>query len=575
MKQLFIDSLLTDRAARAICWTLIHSIWQGVLAAALAAVVIACTRRVKASIRYNLLTLILLLLVTATSATFLYQLSNDSEVSFSVDPVHGPLLSTIVANEIHSDLPKTSNILGVVGDYLNEHASIVAGLWLLCLTFQLVRLTGGLYQMRRFRRKGIHPPGIEWVGRLATLCRVAGVRKKVLLLQSELVSMPVTFGFLKPTILIPFGMIAGLPADQLETILLHELAHIRRNDYLSNLLLYITESVFFFNPAFRWMASRIRQEREACCDDIVLSETHNRNNYFDALIAFRVQAMAQQGYPLQLGIGKTDLLWRIRRMLDKENKKLHVMEKALLSVGLMIVLAIGLVSMNEWQAPPPSVTSAPAEVSSDTTPAIKVPYPSISKSSDIEGARKTCKISATDAEGNTFQLTKTNGEITEMIINGNVLSPADYDRYEYIFDKIERHREARENAQSDEATEATEQVEATEATEVAEATETTEATEATEAPEATETTEVTEAPAPPSASDRWIHRIIKDLARNGIIANEDPLSFTLDKDHLIVNGVRQPDDVYRLFKEKYIANPKDHFDYSRDGGSTHVEVWVE
>src|SRR6185437_14151365 len=185
----------------------------------------------------------------------------------------------------------------------------------------------------------------------------------------------------------PFGMIAGLPADQLETILLHELAHIRRNDYLSNLLLYITESVFFFNPAFRWMASRIRQEREACCDDIVLSETHNRNNYFDALIAFRVQAMAQQGYPLQLGIGKTDLLWRIRRMLDKENKKLHVMEKALLSVGLMIVLAIGLVSMNEWQAPPPSVTSAPAEVSSDTTPAIKVPYPSISKSSDIEGAR--------------------------------------------------------------------------------------------------------------------------------------------------------------------------------------------
>ena len=82
-------------------------------------------------------------------------------------------------------------------------------------------------------------------------------------------------------------------------------------------------------------------------------------------------------------------------------------------------------------------------------------------------------------------------------------------------------------------------------------------------------------PVPSSSSDRWIRRIIDDLIKNGVTDTDDPLSFTLNKDGLIVNGARQPDDLYRLFKAKYITNPRDHFIYNHEGGSTSVEVWVE
>ena len=370
MRQLFIDLALSDRLAHAICWTLIHSLWQGVLAAAMGAVVIAGTRRARAAKRYNLLTLILLGLVVAAGATFIIQVKDGSGISISGGPVSGSVVTAVVAGEFPSGLEQTSTVIDRIGNYFNRHASVIAGLWLLCLTVQLFRLTGGLYRMRRFRTNGVHVPAEGWSRRLAELCGLLGIRKKIVLLQSELVNMPVTFGLLKPTILVPLGMLAGLPADQMETILLHELAHISRDDYLHNLLLYITESLFFFNPGLRWIASRIREEREACCDDIVLSGTPNRNNYFAALMAFREQAF--ESYPLQLGLGKTDLLWRIRRMLEKENKKLHVMEKTILSVGLMIILAIGLVSMNSrsWlpgrsKVPP----AAAAVVSADTMPA--------------------------------------------------------------------------------------------------------------------------------------------------------------------------------------------------------------
>jgi len=651
MNQTIIDIALTGNVAKAICWTLIHSLWEGGLAAALAGLVILSTRRTKAAIRYNLLTLILLLLVASTAITFVYQVREGGDRATSEALASGTMVRTGAGTgakndvgpgmtaEVQFKLARASTFIERVGDYLNTHASVVAGVWLACLVVQLVRLTGGLYQMRRYRRKGVYPPVDGWGERFARLSRRMGIRRKIVLLQSGLINMPVTFGFLKPSILIPLGMMAALPADQLETILLHELAHIRRNDYLANLLIYLTESVFFFNPAIRWIASCIRQEREACCDDIVLSDTVNRHSYFDALIAFQELAGGQGAgrltlagtarCSLQMGIGKTDLIWRIRRMLEKENKKLHVMEKTILSVGLVAVLAIGFICLNSWQGPvghPGTPVVAASGTATDTIPASdggeKLAFPNISKSTEMDGKKKTCRISATDAEGNKFQLTKVNGEITEMVINGNVLSAEDYGRYLYIFEKIERHREARENDESAEAVAADEPdediapVEGVEAVQALEAMKTAQAAgqenqvkelealkmaQAAEqeiavkaqvnsrvkalaalqanamivSPEPTIPTVPAVPTVPTTSFDHWTRPVINDLKKNKIIDSDDPLSFSLDKDKLIVNGVQQPEDLFRLFKAKYIHNPKDHFVYMRDGASVSVGVSVE
>jgi bla regulator protein BlaR1 len=89
-------------------------------------------------------------------------------------------------------------------------------------------------------------------------------------------------------------MLSQLPPDQVEAVLLHELAHIRRGDYAVNLLLLLTEAIFFFNPGMRWIASLIRREREACCDDIVLAGTPDKDCYFEALVAFTQWAVNGQ-----------------------------------------------------------------------------------------------------------------------------------------------------------------------------------------------------------------------------------------------------------------------------------------
>ena len=90
------------------------------------------------------------------------------------------------------------------------------------------------------------------------------------LLESSLAGVPVVVGYCA-VILMPVGLLTGLPAGQIEAILLHELAHIRRRDYLVNLLQTFVEGLLFYHPAVWWISAVIRAEREHCCDDAVVS----------------------------------------------------------------------------------------------------------------------------------------------------------------------------------------------------------------------------------------------------------------------------------------------------------------
>lgn len=444
--------MTTINITQALCLTLVHSLWQGFLAAVAAGVVILCTKRSKAAVRYNLLTAVLVLFLLATAFTFFHEVGGGNEPGGSVSAwVEGKvsgLEETVVLGgtqlQVHAGVERRTGIPGRLGDFLTLHASTVVLVWMFCLLGQLVQLMGGFYQLGRLRRRRVFDPGVLWQERLQLLAVRLGIRKTVDLIQSAYVAVPVTFGFLKPSILVPLGMLTNLPADQVETILLHELAHIRRNDYLANLMLHIAEALFFFNPGVRWVASLIREEREACCDDMVLN-TADRNSYFDALMAFGENTFVRQRYALALGKGKTDLLWRIRRMLNQENKKLHIMEKAILCLGLTAILAIGLISMRaaEQQADKRQTARQPVWRNTDTVPTssnanrAKEQFPSISTRVEDHGSTKQYKIDATDAEGNTFQLTKVNGTVTELVINGRSIPETDFDQYLYIFDEIE------------------------------------------------------------------------------------------------------------------------------------------
>src|SRR5262249_48310656 len=146
-------------------------------------------------------------------------------------------------------------------------------------------------------------------------------------------------GIIKPVILIPLGLIAHLPPEQMETILLHELAHIRRQDYLVNILQYIVEAIFFFNPALRWISSLLRQEREACCDDMVMNSGSHKSNYLHALVSFQEYAHGHTPYVMGIKRKHHYLLNRVKRMLTNKNDGVNVLERLALLGGIILFSA--------------------------------------------------------------------------------------------------------------------------------------------------------------------------------------------------------------------------------------------
>lgn len=194
---------------------------------------------------------------------------------------------------------------------------IVAG-WLAGLLALSVWNLGGWLALRRLRHRGVGPVSDSVRDVMNGLCRRFGIRRRIDVHQSSRVSVPSLMGFLKPVILLPGSVLTGLTPSQLEAVLAHELAHIRRHDYLANLLQTAIETLLFFHPAVWWMSRRLRIERENCCDDLALSITDNRLLYAQSLT--RLEELRQQAAtarPAALTVAATggSLLDRICRVL--------------------------------------------------------------------------------------------------------------------------------------------------------------------------------------------------------------------------------------------------------------------
>jgi beta-lactamase regulating signal transducer with metallopeptidase domain len=547
----------------AIYWMLIHSLWQGVLAAVLAGAIITGTRKQPALIRYRLLAADLLLFLLATGFTFCYEIGKGpgaNERAAVVRDWRSPEVPTLAgipgggangtgslsayAGKISGYAARLADQAARLSDYLNAHAAVVVAIWLSCLFVQLVRLMGGIYGLHLIRNSGVKP-GKYWKEELVVLAGRLGIKKSVALLESARVRVPATIGFFKPVILVPLGMLMQLPADQVQTILLHELAHIRRGDYLTNVLLHITTAIFFFNPGIRWLNALIRREREACCDDMVLAHANDRGVYFDALVAFKtfMTGRPAPSYALALGSERNRLLARIRRMLTKENKTLNNMEKTILSFSLAAVITAGLISMRPAPATLVVTGSAVPAMSGSQVPALSG-LPATITRADTLPPPPAGRTIAKD--------TLPNGART------------------YAKDTLrQRKLEAEAKAEAEHKAEAEYKADA----EHKAMSETDTRTMKLQAEEQTQKMRIIADKL--QNSDARILRIIEELKRNQLITDEDPLSFTLDNKGLIVNGTAAPAPVYQKLKERFLGSAKGHFIYDHHGGSTHTVISLE
>ncbi|MDF2189900.1 M56 family metallopeptidase [Paraflavitalea sp. CAU 1676] len=328
---LFIHGTLTQKILQAFTWMLVHSIWQGFLLALLAGAAMLSMRKSAPDKRYKALAVLLAGYLVTCLLTFVYVWNDAPAVNDA--PGTGMAIAEWKGFAI-------TNIIHWLNDYCTTHATLIVATWFFLFAFRCWQMTMAIKYVKKVKTKQLSGPPDGWQQKVNTFAYQLGIGKAVTLLESGVTKVPVVIGHLKPVIYMPLGLLANLPPHQVEAVLLHELAHIRRHDYLFNWVQHLAETVFFFNPGLLWVSALLREEREHCCDDIALSYTGNRKQFIQALINFKEQVSQQGAYVMAFPGKKSQLLQRVTRIVHNRNNAFNGIEKGFLLLSAFVCLLL-------------------------------------------------------------------------------------------------------------------------------------------------------------------------------------------------------------------------------------------
>jgi GWxTD domain-containing protein len=309
--------------AAAIGRTLLHSLWEGAAVALMLAAALAAARRPLA--RYTAACAAMIAMVAAAGVTLAFMWPDPTarfalpQVAFAGQAVSGGSASPMSA-------AKPADVLGWL-----------APLWAAGVVLFYLRGAAGWIAARRLRRAGVCGVAAFWQERMGELAARMRVTKPVALLESALAEAPVVIGHLRPVVLLPIGLVTGLPTAQVDAILLHELAHVRRRDYLVNLMQAAVEGILFYHPAVWWISGVMRSERENCCDDLAVSATGSAREYASALVAIEGMRTAGAGLVTPMAATGGSLMKRVARLLGRRSRRDGVVMPA---VAAMLTLAV-------------------------------------------------------------------------------------------------------------------------------------------------------------------------------------------------------------------------------------------
>src|SRR5262245_65780765 len=310
-------------------WTLIHFTWQGALVALSLAGVLRMLRGSSTNTRYTAACVALLLMsslplftISIISLSMSGKTASGPPPQFVAQPSSQPQPVEIEPAIV---LTQTDIASASPRPWLSFRPAPVTPLlpwmillWLLGVVFFSFRLVGGWFYTQRLKSYGTRPLEEGWEQTLRRLCDRLRAPRPARLLESALVKVPMVIGWLRPVILLPASALTGLTAQQMEAIIAHELAHIRRHDYLINLLQSVVETLLFYHPAVWWVSRRIRQEREHCCDDLAVAVCGDALTYARALL--EMEQLRAAGPQLAMAANGGLLMNRIRRLVGAQPK---------------------------------------------------------------------------------------------------------------------------------------------------------------------------------------------------------------------------------------------------------------
>jgi bla regulator protein blaR1 len=303
-------------------WAVLNSLWQLALLWVIYQVLTGIFRNVRSSIKSSLA----FSLLAGGFCWFIYTFLS-AFLSHGDTPI---LFSAIVNTDANEQ----------VNAWLQQTLPVASILYLALLVFPLLHFVRNYRYVQVVRKYGLTKMHVEWRMFVSKVCTQMGIRKTVRLWVSEFVSSPVTIGFLKPVILVPLAAINHLTPQQLEAVLLHELSHIRRFDYLINLIINLIQSILYFNPFAKAFVKIIEREREKSCDEMVLQFQYDSHEYATALLMLEKVNIENKPLAVAATGKKNDLLQRIELIMGIYKKPAFSFNRlATLMAGVLCIIA--------------------------------------------------------------------------------------------------------------------------------------------------------------------------------------------------------------------------------------------
>lgn len=454
------ESLFASPFTQSVGWTILHSLWQGALLALVLALLLIVMKKNSASMRYFVASATLFVLFALAVLTF-FSLLKRTSTEAGISPEE--IFITINVDEeketsFWAGIQSNVNAgLSTIQEYFNRHLPLIVLTWLCGVVILLLRFLGGIAYLQRLKHYRTQAVPAFWQATLNELASKIKVQRAVKLIESAMVQVPTVIGFLKPVILLPIGTLSGLSQRQVECILAHELAHIRRNDFILHLVQSVIEILFFYNPFVWWIKNVIDDERENCCDDIALFTTGDELTLAKSLAYFEEMRLSNHhnlamAFPGQKG----GLLYRIRRILKGHQTNATFSEGFM--AGFLLLMFLGMTTLyakNDPMFPLKKVSGMVGELAerieegfnnmvAATPKPEKKPRLHINLDTPMEGAEEPLQFAETGPRplpdtiriGKNLMIVTDSWGNVEIFKDGVKIPKEDYSKYKELFEVI-------------------------------------------------------------------------------------------------------------------------------------------
>jgi len=389
-------------------WTVFHAIWQGAIIGLVFYFLLTAQCFKSAKARFNAAWVTLFIQLLSSFTTFFY-IRN----TFQSNPEYVENQNSNIQHHLYlsgtENISQQTSLLEKLLNLPNQYIDWISWVWLIGVSLMSFRLIGGFSYLFWLNKVSNIPLPIEMNLFLEQKRKEAGIKKIMGKLSSHIQS-PIVFGHFKPILLFPLALLSKLTPEQVEAVIIHELAHVKRNDYILNIFQIFIEIIFYFHPVTWWLTSIIKREREHICDDEAAGKELNQKlSYAKALLIIQENNTISSIGSLAFAKKPSEMYLRIKRILEP-SKNVNFMEKTTLGI-LVLGLALGMF----WQQKP-IFANNPTFKTILTVETDSLPKGDIQLKLNKNGA--------------TWDMNLKDGKIVSLKKDGNTIPESDFPKYE-------------------------------------------------------------------------------------------------------------------------------------------------